>query len=221
MTMEQYLFYSLLSGFAVMIAVHIVLLFFKRIDPDSGLPETTSIIFLILGFVSGVAAVNISQEPISILIYDIFFSYTLVMAYTDFYTKQLYTFASIIVFMIGIVLLFMKNYICFSILAYTVFLLLMLLIKMFATGDFLLLIAGMPYLVLFEAQNGYMPGYILALHFLLSMIILVCVHGWKLLKKGRKKIMAAYAPVNYTAAIIITVMGRIFDPEKILYIITG
>lgn len=220
MLVKQYVFFGLFSGFFVMMAVYVILHFFKGIDRENGLPEKTGNLCLCIGFVSGIAAVCVSPEPMMILLFDIFFAYILVMAYTDYYVKQLYTFASMVVFLIGIMVCFMQQSGSFYIMTvYTGFMLLMVLIRLFAIGDFFLLIAGMPYLIFYGTENGYLPGYILALHFLLSMTIIVFAHGWRLLRKGGKKILAAYAPANYIAAMVTMIMGRIFDLDKLLNII--
>jgi prepilin signal peptidase PulO-like enzyme (type II secretory pathway) len=178
----------------------------RRIDDQHGLPDKMPIGIMI---VSGIAGCYITKRfgsfgiCVCILLVSL-----LIMAWTDYYTRHLYTGFSLITFLFGMIWLILRkglivDYIKF-ILIYLLVLSVLMFINAFSRGDVYLLAAASPFIFMY-ADIIHVSGVVLNLIFIF-IAMLLCVIGniKKLFMRDKQRV--AFAPYVAAAFVILIII---------------
>lgn len=183
--------YRVIQGFIVALLSFSILSFIRAVDLEHQLPQKTSWLSIGIFFMAGL--VIEPKESITTILFLIFMSYLGAMAYTDWYTKHVYTFFSLFVSMIGYVsLLLNSNRIEFAKLLFFISIVLFCwLLHTYAFGDVELFFAMTPYGVLLAEQ--YQADVFFLLLFLFCLSIIFGILGWIIERVRKKKIGEHFA----------------------------
>ena len=195
--------YRVIQGFIVALLSFSILSFIRAADLEHDLPKKTSWLAIGIFFMAGFIVEP--KESITTLLFLVFISYLGAMAYTDWHTRHVYTFFSLIVSMIGYVsLLLNPNRIeIIKLLFFISIVLFCWLLHAYAFGDVELFFAMTPYGVLLAEQ--YQADVFFLLLFLFCLSVTFGMVGWmieKLRKKNQGKSFAM-APAIYAVFLVL------------------
>lgn len=146
------------AGMIITVMAAKLLQVLKKLDKELMLPEKLKRRELLLFFLAGSMAVQ-TESMVWLLMSVLFITYLLVIAYIDHYTGMVYSFFSYVVGMVGFVfMIFAVKPLQPALLAVGFAILVILIVgialRAWAGGDTEILIACLPYLITFAAEQG-------------------------------------------------------------------
>lgn len=195
MGMNNLLLFTIRS-FLVPMIVYLLLTLVKQMDKNHGLPLKENTLYLFMCMVVGIVVQIVSGKIAVISI--ICMIGLLTISYTDYYTKKIYNFMNIILELFGVLSLLMlqivgiKEWLIYtSVCSVAIFL--CWKIRAIGTGDVMLLIALLPYLLIL-ATNTNISGYLVVYFFVGVSLLLNIIMNLKKIIVGGVKQKIAYAP---------------------------
>lgn len=187
---------SILCGALVLLNVGIGINLVKKIDIENGLPKKISAWVDMCFFCAGCLIPTVSV--ISMVLNLIVVTYLCFTAYTDHYTKMVYSCGAYITGTIGIVALLLRNSSMWAVLlGFYGVVVLMTLCRACALGDAEILMAVAPYLIMSTSA----PGLVLLTFFILTEVFFL-VYAI-VLRKAKLQEYCAMAPAITVAALCI------------------
>ena len=180
--------------------------FIRRIDEQHGLPEKVPYTIMI---VSGIAGCYLMKRfEILGACFCVLLVFLLIMAWTDYHTRHLYTAFSLLAYLIGMGDLILRtgliiDYIKFLLL-YLLVLSFLMFLRAFARGDIYMVVAASPFLFIY-GDHIHISGIMLNLVFTFAAMLLCVIGNLKnLFRRGKQSIpFAPYAAAAFLVLIII------------------
>lgn len=198
------------QGIFALVIFRIIIGCIKKFDSENGLPEGLSWKMIFLTFFSG--GLIVPESIVQSLLLITFISYLASMAYTDFYTMQVYSLFYVLAAVPGYMWLLGTGswfaikvaliYIGFVLIAFWVF-------KGFGGGDAEVFIAATPYITLLAQRMEQSVVLVLILFMLLALAYSVLGCVVKSIRTRKWVMKSAMVPYIYGAAVCMVILDNL------------
>ena len=163
--------YHVMQGLTCMCITSAILQCIKKSQPEHGLPEKNSLVFQLFFFISGFCLCP--ANAVSTILVLLCAGYIGAMAYTDFYTMQVYSFFCLVISVAGYGYLFINQDWRTCSIAFMFILVVVLgrLVKAYSSGDLEIFCAITPYLAMIASRNNLEVFFFLFVYFWICLLI--------------------------------------------------